>query len=238
MLAWIGGGALVLVLLYATLRWFITARPGDLATAARTFLAVFSLLASTGLIFTGRFGLALITVAATVMAIRALILSRRGADPLGERGETDGDQAAVETAMLAMQLDRRTGRIEGTVRAGRHRGQSLARMGLAALLELLEEARRDDPPSVDLIEAYLDRREPSWRSGGGTGNRQAPSQSAMDEATALQILGLTAGATPEEIKAAHRRLMAKLHPDHGGSTWLASQLNQAKDLLLRRDRTG
>jgi curved DNA-binding protein CbpA len=60
----------------------------------------------------------------------------------------------------------------------------------------------------------------------------------MDEATALQILGLAAGATPDEIKAAHRRLMARLHPDHGGSTWLASQLNQAKDLLLRRGRTG
>ena len=237
MLAWIGGGALVLVLLYAGLRWFVAARPGDLATAARTFLAVFSVLASTGLIFTGRFGLAFITIAATVMAVRALVLSRRGADPIGEPGETDGDQAAVETTMLAMQLDRRTGRIEGSVRTGIHRGKSLSRLGLPALLELLEEARRDDPPSVDLLEAYLDRREPCWRSGG-TASSASQAPTAMDEATALQILGLAAGATPDEIKAAHRRLMARLHPDHGGSTWLASQLNQAKDLLLRRGRAG
>lgn len=235
MLAWIGGTALLLVLLYVGLRWFVTARPGDLATAARTFMAVFSVLASTGLIFAGRFGLAFITIAATVMAIRALILSRRGADPIGERGETDGEQAAVETAMLAMQLDRRTGRIEGMVRAGRHSGRPLSRLGLPALLELLEEARRDDPPSVDLLEAYLDRREPSWRQGraGGPPPQGTP---AMDEATALEILGLAPGATPEEIKAAHRRLMARLHPDHGGSTWIASQLNQAKDFLLRRGR--
>ncbi|MDP6968810.1 MAG: DnaJ domain-containing protein [Gammaproteobacteria bacterium] len=61
---------------------------------------------------------------------------------------------------------------------------------------------------------------------------QAPSTSTMDTAMAYQILGLQAGASKEEILAAHRALMAKNHPDKGGSTYLASQINQAKDLLL------
>src|SRR4028119_2195594 len=100
-LAWVAGGILLLVLLYAGLRWFLSARPSELAQAARTFVAVFSALASTGLIFAGRFGLALITVAATVMAARVVLLSRRGADPLGEAGDDVGGAGAaeVETAL-------------------------------------------------------------------------------------------------------------------------------------------
>jgi hypothetical protein len=240
-LAWVAGAVLLLVLLYAGLRWFVSARPSELAQAARTFVAVFSALASTGLIFAGRFGLALITVAATVMAARAVLLSRRGADPIGEAGQdAAGGAAEVETGLLAMRLDRRTGRIDGEIRRGPLKGARLSRLGLEAVLRLLDEARVEDPPSVDLLEAYLDRREPSWRgrTEAGTGPSSPPpsNSGAMDEATALGILGLASGATEDEVKAAHRRLMARLHPDLGGSTYLASQINQAKDVLLGRER--
>ncbi len=135
-----------------------------------------------------------------------------------------------------MRLDHASGEITGRVLTGPHAGRPLSELGLSDLLALLALARRDDPPSAALLEAYLDRRQPGWRSASaGQGEREAGAgDGVMDERTALEILGLAAGATAEEVKAAHRRLMTRLHPDHGGTTFLASQINRARDLLLRR----
>jgi DnaJ-domain-containing protein 1 len=92
-----------------------------------------------------------------------------------------------------------------------------------------------------LLETYLDRRQSDWRAHAageqaGASGQHRGAAGAMDEATACSILGLSPGASADEVKAAHRRLMTKLHPDHGGSSYLAAQLNQAKDLLLSRRR--
>jgi len=62
---------------------------------------------------------------------------------------------------------------------------------------------------------------------------QPPTTSSnMSRNEALKVLGLQEGAREAEIKAAHRRLMSHLHPDVGGSDYLAQQINQAKDVLL------
>jgi hypothetical protein len=98
-------------------------------------------------------------------------------------------------------------------------------------MDLLADCRRTDAEAVPLLEAYLDRREPDWRAAAEPPKGQGGAGMSHEEA--LSILGLAAGATREDIKAAHHRLMKKLHPDQGGSNHLASQVNQAKDLLLR-----
>lgn len=232
MLAYVALGLASAALLYLLLRWFAAASARDMATVLKAFAAAFAALASTGLLFTGRFGLAVVTVAATAVALRALVQGRRGADPIGA---AEGPASGVETRLLAMTLDHATGEVAGRVRSGAFAGRDLATMTLAELLELLAEAGRDDPRSVTLIENYLDRRAADWRTRtAGTAPGAAAADGPMDERTALEILGLAAGAGAEEIRAAHRNLMARLHPDHGGSSYLASQINRAREYLLRR----
>lgn len=68
----------------------------------------------------------------------------------------------------------------------------------------------------------------------GAGRRYPSRQSAMTQDEAYEVLGLDAGSGPDEIRRAHRALMQKLHPDMGGSDWLASRINQAKDVLIRK----
>jgi hypothetical protein len=234
-------GTVLLGLGLLAARSFIQANPAHLAQGVRAFVAAFSVLASTGLLFTGRFGLALITIGATVMAVRAMRRSATGG--LGEFGSRPRGQQSSEviTDSLRMQLDHSTGELDGEVLRGPSAGRSLASLGLFELLDLLAACQRDDPRSVPLLETYLDRRQPDWRGhvasdqADGSGQK-ADATGVMDEATAYSILGLPPDAGADEIKAAHRRLMTKLHPDHGGSSYLAAQLNQAKDFLLSRRR--
>jgi hypothetical protein len=232
-------GALLLGLGLLAARSFVRASPARLAQGVRAFVAAVSALARTGLLVTGRFGLALITLGATVIAIRAMVRSSGGG--LGQFGAGAGPQQSSEvvTDSLRMQLDHATGELEGEVLRGQFAGRSLDSLGLGELLTLLADCQREDPRSVALLQTYLDRRQPDWRAHVAGEQAHGPEPepgSNLAEATACSILGLSPGASEEDIKAAHRRLMTKLHPDHGGSSYLAAQLNQAKDFLLRQQR--
>lgn len=233
-------GLLLLIGLVFAARWYVNASPAQLAHGLRAFVATFSALASTGLLFSGRFGLALITLAAMVYAIRSM-RQAAGAGLSGFGGTADaGRSSEIATDTLRMMLDHATGDLDGEVLQGPFRGRLLSSLGLGDLAELVEQCRRDDPQSVALLETYLDRRDPDWREDLGArasaGGGRAAGDGAMDDAQAYEILGLRPGATADEIKAAHRRLMARYHPDHGGSTYLAAQINRAKEHLLRRGR--
>jgi len=234
-------GVVLLGLILLAAQGFVRVNPAHLAQGFRAFIAAFTMLASTGLLLTGRFGLAMITIAATVMAIRALRAGRGAGWGAFGAAQPGSRSSEVTTEMLQMQLDHATGELEGEVLKGRFMGRDLASLGLSDLFELLAECQREDPRSVALLETYLDRREPDWRTHlgaedatDGGAHAAADAEGPMDEATAASILGLAPEASAAEIKAAHRRLMTKLHPDHGGSSYLAAQLNQAKDYLLRQ----
>lgn len=146
----------------------------------------------------------------------------------------------VRSAMIEMELDHETGAIEGQVLAGAFEGKRLAALTRPQCEDLYRTCLSDDPEGARLLEAYLDRRFPGWRPAGqsnsdaGAGSGQTGSSAAMTEDEAYEILGLQKGAAREEISRAHRSLMKKLHPDHGGSTGLAARVNQAKDMLMRR----
>jgi hypothetical protein len=150
--------------------------------------------------------------------------------------------SAIRTRFLEMRLDHGTGTMDGEVLDGPFAGRRLSDLGLDELLRMLELYGDSDSQSAALLETYLDReRGADWRERGRDGARPAgQAQSVggpMTESEALAILGLPAGADPDSIRAAHRRLMQKLHPDRGGSDYLAAKINQAKDLLLG-ERTG
>ena len=239
-MAWFGFLGLLALLTVAVLvaRLFVRASPHDLAQAAKAFAATFTALLGSGLIYAGRFGFAIAALGATAYAIRAFKKGQRPPDPFETAEDTGAghdDDPSVTTATLAMRLDPATGALDGELRRGRLRGRRLSALPLAQLLDLLAEVRRDDPESEPLLEAFLDRRHPGWRSEGGSEEAGAAGDDgAMMERRALEILGLEPGADEQAIKAAHRRLMAQVHPDRGGSAWLAAQLNAAREYLLAR----
>jgi len=158
---------------------------------------------------------------------------------LGARTQKSAGQASrVRTAYIEMELDHDSGAMHGRVLAGRYADVTLDALDRAALLSLFAEI---DGDSRELLAAYLDRREPGWREhaqgDAGAGGGARPSSSGkMTEEEAYQILGIQSGASAQDITRAHRSLMKKLHPDQGGSTYLAARVNQAKDVLLRRRR--
>jgi hypothetical protein len=150
--------------------------------------------------------------------------------------KTPGQMSRVRSAFIEMELDHDSGAMRGCILAGSHEGKSLDALDLSTLLGLLPDI---DPESRALLAAYLDRRDPGWREDAqadATAGSGATRSGKMTEEEAYQVLGVKPGATAEEIGRAHRSLMKKLHPDQGGSTYLAAQINEAKEILLRRHR--
>jgi len=147
-------------------------------------------------------------------------------------GSAPGQESEVETQFIKMYLDHATGEMNGEVTQGSFTGQTLRSLSLDNLLVLLVEAKEDEQ-SVQVLTAYLDRYHgDEWRERAGAQGSASAGNGSMTTEQAYEILDLEPGASDEDIKEAHHRLMNINHPDHGGSTFLATQINQAKDFLL------
>lgn len=216
---------LVLTLLVGA---FLRLDPGKLAGSIRLAGPIVVGVVGTGLMLIGRAGLG-------GMLISAAVAWYMSAKRLRAARPSRGRRSSVRTAALEMELDHDTGGLEGIVLAGRFEGQELARLDLNQLHELAAELSAD-PESVQLLETYLDGRFPAWREDGeadaGRGQAGTAASGPMTKKEAYEILGLEAGAGAPEIRKAHRRLMQRLHPDLGGTSFLAARINEAKDVLL------
>ena len=146
-----------------------------------------------------------------------------------------GNQSEVQTRILSMQLDHDSGVMYGSIKEGPLQGHELGNLSEKQFIQLLEYCRQHEAESARLLETYLDKRfGDSWRQDDlNDQGSQTDSSAAMDNQRAYQILGLEEGCSREDIIDAHRKLMQKNHPDRGGSHYLAAQINQAKDYLLK-----
>ena len=154
---------------------------------------------------------------------------------LRERNTQSG-QSSIQTNHLSATLDHGSGHIDGKIIEGPHKGWLLSELSIMQLEDLLTHYQTEDEESAELLEAYIDQRRQQADQNTEqqrTANRAASDQSARAEA--LAILGLDEGSTEEEVVSAHRSLIQKLHPDRGGNDFLAAKINQAKDILLKKN---
>ena len=228
------GIAALLIVLWA-LNGFVKANPKGLAIGMKMAGGVAALGAAVFLAFRGQFSLAAPLGAAGLGLLGWLPWSMAG---FGARTQkTTGQVSRVRSPFIEMELDHDSGTMSGRFVAGQYQGVTLDALDLTRLLTIAGEI---DEESRALLAAYLDRRHPRWREhadGGAATGKVDPTRSGkMTEEEAYQVLGVPPGASPEEISRAHRLLMKKLHPDQGGSTYLAALVNEAKDVLIRRHR--
>jgi len=230
------GGIAILCGLLLLIYLFVRADPARLAQSVKWGGIAVAALALLGLLVLteGRVLIWAMPLAALLPAWRRL-RGRLG----GWRAPDAAGNSTVETPFIRRTLDHDTGQMTGTVLQGRFAGMRLEELRPPELLALLRECRAADEDGARLLEAYLDRVRSNWHDEMASDwgrSETAPPPSAPDVSVdeAYAILGLKPGADDEAIKAAHHRLMKQLHPDHGGTDYLATKINRARDVLLHR----
>jgi hypothetical protein len=233
-------GTVAVIVIYLLLQMFRAANPAVLARALKVVGGVVALATAA---FVGLRGELAVAIPLGIFGAGLLGWSPVGSSAFNSIGgffsglntqRSAGQSSQVRSQFLEMTLDHDSGALIGRIVAGPQAGHSLDEFDLPQLAAMIPTL---DAESVALLESYLDRRFPAWRENTqrntAGGQRRAPPSSKMTDEEAYQILGLQPGAGRDEIGRAHRTLMKKLHPDQGGSTYLAARVNEAKDTLLR-----
>lgn len=151
----------------------------------------------------------------------------------GQAGSTGSKQSEVSARILTMTLDHDSGDLSGVVLEGPFKDWLLEELDRQQLDELLAYCQREDADSAQLLASYLEQRFPDDETAHERAESDHPhNATGLSRAEALSLLGLEEGATHDEIISAHRTLIQKVHPDRGGSDYLAAKINEAKDFLL------
>ncbi len=241
MVPWLISAVIVIGGLFLVARWWVQADPRQLLRALRWAGAAIGLVLLAAIAVSGRWSwlpALLFPIIPWLIRARALNTMRRNA-----KGPRPGQSSQITTRFLHMELDHDSGEMAGTVTDGQFSGHNLDQLALGQLIELWRECATADEQSRQVLENYLDRYQPQWRSVAGAGPREESAGgrsdspwagSGMSADEACEILGVEPNATPEDIESAYRQAMKKAHPDQGGSDWMAAKVNQAKDVLLGR----
>jgi hypothetical protein len=230
------GCALLTVILLAG-RLLVKADPQKLAAGLRKAGGVAALALAGFLILRGAIPIAI------PLAVLGFGLLRKGAlfgGTFGSSSRTPGQTSRIKTDRLEMELDHDSGDMDGRCLTGRFAGRTLSSLSDREALELLAELDQEGAAEASVMEAYLDWRIPGWRDSEQSEEAEAQARrrrargGGMSAEEAYAVLGVGPGASEEDIRRAHRKLMKKLHPDQGGSTYLAARINEAKEVLLGR----
>ncbi len=229
-------GCAVLVLIILGVRLVSSADARKLATVLRKGGGVVALAAAGFLAIRGA-----LPIAIPLAAFGLALVGRRGSlgGIFGSSQKTPGQTSHVGTERLEMELDHDSGHMDGKCHVGRFAGRTLSSLSDREAVELYQEFEMDGLKEAALMEAYLDWRVAGWRdraedeegaARAKRGRTRAKGGMTVEEARAVLEVG--PGASVEDIRLAHRRLMMKMHPDQGGSTYLAARINEAKEVLL------
>ncbi|MFO1189703.1 MAG: DnaJ domain-containing protein [Alphaproteobacteria bacterium] len=240
MVVYLALGVLLLIGLLAVGHWVANANARLLVRVLVGVAVAFAIGGGIFLALTGRLlpavvaGLPLLPFVWRWMAQRQRARSYAGPRP--------GQGSSVETPTLRAYLDHESGQVTGEVRTGQFAGRSLESLDRGELVALLNECRIGDLQAAAILEAYLDRVHPDWRAAAGAAGPEAGPEAGpapepsppggMSRTEAYAVLGLEPGADETAIRKAHRDLIRRMHPDQGGSTYLAAKINRAKDILL------
>ncbi|MBC8269078.1 MAG: DnaJ domain-containing protein [Rhodospirillaceae bacterium] len=228
-------GIALLTGLLLSMRWYVSADPKTLVKVLKWLSLGLIIVIGLFLALTGRLAWAFITLPVLlgwIMRFRSAATMFKNFSRMTAGAQQSG-ASEVETRFLRMNLDHASGTMDGEILEGHHKGRLLSEVGQHAVVGLLKVCWSEDEQSAQILEAYLDRYYPNWRIGAEKKTASNKSfKDEMDRSEAFEILGLSEEASDEQIKEAYHRLIAGLHPDHGGSTYLAAKINRAKDVLL------
>jgi hypothetical protein len=248
MVYFLAGCAALLLLLIGS-RFVVRADPRKLAMVLRKSGGVAALAVAGFLLMRGALAIAIpLAVFGLALVGGRNVLGFSGR-PFGSAQKSPGQKSHVRTDRLEMELDHDSGHMDGKCLSGRFAGRSLSSLSDRETMELLAELHAAGVREAALMQAYLDWRLPHWRDQASAEDwqprgfaeeekaqpprsRARPGRMSVEEAHA--VLGVDKTASEEEIKQAHRRLMMKMHPDQGGSTYLAARINEAKEVLIGR----